>query len=70
MSSCSLSYRSQSGGKLVVQVLFHGQPLPARAITFANRYHSNIVTKSSSEELLAQSPAQRELRERRYRRSQ
>jgi len=39
-------YSLSVGGKLVVQVLWRGQPLPKRAVTFANRHHSNVIQKS------------------------
>lgn len=39
-------YSLAVGSKLTVQVLLRGQPLAKRAVTIANRYHSNIVTKS------------------------
>lgn len=38
-------YGAAVGSTLTVQVLFRGQPLARRAVLFANRYHSNVVTK-------------------------
>lgn len=35
----------QLGGALAIKVLFRGKPLPGRAVTFANRYRSNVATR-------------------------
>ncbi len=39
-------YALPIGSKLSVQVLYRGQPLSKRSVTFANRYHFNVVTKN------------------------
>lgn len=38
-------YGLRPGGQLVVRILFRGKPLPGRAVTFANRHRSNVVTR-------------------------
>jgi hypothetical protein len=39
-------YGISIGGKVIVQVLYRGQPLPKRALTTASRYRSNVVSKN------------------------
>lgn len=38
-------YGLKPGDKLAVRVVFRGKPLGGRAVTFANRYRSNVSTK-------------------------
>lgn len=38
-------YGLQPGSPLAVRVLFRGRPLAGRAVTFANRYRSNVTTR-------------------------
>lgn len=38
-------YGLHPGSPLAVRILFRGQPLSGRAVTFANRYRSNVTTR-------------------------
>lgn len=38
-------YGLRTGSQLAVRILFRGKPLSGRAVTFANRYRSNIATR-------------------------